>query len=320
MAGVRVRRFALLLVAVAASVSACGAARAAQTELSAPLEIIHGKPFVQIMINGKGPFRFVIDTGTGGEAFVTPELAQELALPSAGSITLNDPSGQGGRKVPTVSLDALSVAGVQFVRVRAAVHSLGNADGACQGLLGFALFRNFLLTLDYPHHRMGLSIGALQGDGEQSVLPFRMPDGIPVITLAIGSTRIGAQLDSGGSGLSLPAHLSSQLRFASDYSSVSNAHSLSTRFTMMGATLAGDVHLGSYTFKRPFVEINPAFPLANFGSGPMEHFALVFDQKNHLVRFDAQQRTLHLAPSAAPLSLQTAPEREAADPRLVPSG
>jgi len=147
-----------------------------------------------------------------------------------------------------------------------------------------------------------------------------MPDGIPVIMLAIGSTRIGAQLDSGGSGLSLPAHLSSQLRFASDYSSVSNAHSLSTRFTMMGATLAGDVRLGSYTFKRPFVEINPAFPLANFGSGPMQHFALVFDQKNHLVRFDAQQRTLRLAPSAAPLSLQTAPEREPADPRLVPSG
>jgi predicted aspartyl protease len=299
-------------------VFACASAPAQDNSHFAALEIVHDKPFVLVMVNGRGPFRFVIDTGTGGQAFVSADLAAELALPQTGQITLNDPSGQGGRKVPMVLLASLQVAGVEFTGVKAAVHTLGNGEGSCLGLLGFALFRDYLLTLDYPDRRMTLSSGDLRPDGGRSVLPLRMNDGIPVVSLAIGATQIDAQIDSGGSGLSLPSQLASQLKFASEYSSLSTAHSLSTRFTMVGATLASDVHLGSYTFKRPFVEINPAFPLANFGSGPMHVFALTFDQKNRLVRFSAQQKILHLSASPAYKNLQNAPDRDPADPKLVP--
>src|SRR5580658_7673496 len=54
----------------------------------ARLDVIHGKPFVMVTINGKGPFRFVIDTGTGGEAFVSAELAEQLGLPATGQARL----------------------------------------------------------------------------------------------------------------------------------------------------------------------------------------------------------------------------------------
>ena len=309
---------ALIVAGILTAGSVCPGARSQASSRFAALEIIHDRPFVMVMVNGKGPFRFVIDTGTGGQAFVSADLATELALPEMGQITLNDPSGRGGRKVPMVRVDSLQVAGVEFTGVKAAVHNLGTGDGSCQGLLGFALFRDYLLTLDYPNHRMELTSGDLQPDGGRSVLPLRMSDGIPVVTLAIGATQIDAQIDSGGSGLSLPSQLASRLKFASQYSSLSNAHSLSTRFTLVGATLAADVHLGSYTFKRPFVEINPAFPLANFGSSPMHDFALTFDQKNRLVRFSAQQRILHLSATPAPANLNNAPEREPVDPKLVP--
>jgi hypothetical protein len=310
----------LIVAGVLTAGFACPTAQAQDSSHFAALEIVHDKPFVLVMINGKGPFRFVIDTGTGGQAFVSAELAAELALPRTGQVTLNDPSGKGGRKVPMVLLASLDVAGVEFTGVRAAVQNLGNGEGSCQGLLGFALFRDFLLTLDYPNRRIALASGDLQPDGGRSVLPLRINDGIPVVTLAIGAAQIDAQIDSGGFGLSLPSQLASQFKFASEYSSLSTAHSLSTRFTLMGATLASDVHLGSYTFKRPFVEINPAFPLANFGSGPMHHFALTFDQKNRLVRFSAQQRILHLSATPAHVTLQNAPDREPVDPKLVPVG
>jgi len=312
------RAFALI---AALSVSPlCDIVPASATEPvhQAHLEIIHGKPFVTVFVNGKGPFRFVLDTGTGGEAFVSSELAQQLSLPQTGKAMLNDPSGKGSLKVATVLIDSLQVAGVEFTGVKAAVHNLGNAEGPCQGLLGFALFRNLLLTLDYPNQRMILGSGDLEPDGEQSVLPFRTPDGIPVVTLAIGKQPIDAQLDSGGAGLSLPSSVSSKLKFASRYTDLSNAHSLSTRFVVQGAVLDADVHLGSYTFKHPFVEINPAFPLANFGSCPMQEFLLTFDQKNGLVRFSSHQRTLHLSETPVPMRLQSMPDREPPDPQLVP--
>jgi hypothetical protein len=314
------KKAALILAEVFLTVLLCLRASAQDVSHSTSLEIIHDKPFVMVTVNGKGPFRFVIDTGTGGEAFVSADLVAQLAVPKAGQVTLNDPSGRGGQKVPMVVLDSLKVAGVEFTAVRAAVHDLGDGDGSCQGLLGFALFRDYLLTLDYPNHRMSLASGDLKPDGEKSVLTFRMPEGIPIVTIAIGGTRIDAQLDSGGSGLSLPLQVTSQLKFASQYANLSNAHSLSTRFMVMGATLAGDVSVGNYTFKHPFVEINPAFPLANFGSCPMQGFALTFDQKNGLVRLNAQQRIMRLSATPVPMRMQNAPDREPVDPKLVPVG
>ena len=62
---------------------------------SAPIELIRDKPFVSVIVNGRGPFRFLIDTGTGTQALVSPQLADELALPVVGHARLTDPSGLG---------------------------------------------------------------------------------------------------------------------------------------------------------------------------------------------------------------------------------
>lgn len=285
----------------------------------AQIEIPRGKPFVMVTVNGKGPFRFVIDTGTGAEAFVTRELAERLALPVTGQVKLSDPSGQGGQRTPTVLIDSLNVAGVEFNGVKAVEHALNDDDGACDGLLGFALFRNYLLTLDFPNRKMQLAEGALKPDGERSVLPFRMPYGVPIVPMRVGGLHIDAQIDSGGAGLSLPEQLSSKLKFAVDPVAFGKAESLSTRFQIKAAILASSIRLGGYTFDKPFVEISPAFPLANFGSCPLQKFAVTFDQKNGLVRFEARQRSLHLATTPAPLRLQNSPS-PTVDTSLVPVG
>src|SRR3954452_19041131 len=172
----------------------------AQTAHLAPLDLSHEKPFVQVMINGKGPFRFMLDTGTGAEAVITSQLAEQLELPIAGQVRLSDPSGQGGQTVPIFLIQSLRVAGVEFKGVGALRHAMSDADGYCQGLLGFLLFREYLLTVDYPRKRMTLHTGDLHADGEQTVLPFRMPYGVPIVPMRIGANRVEAQIDSGGNG------------------------------------------------------------------------------------------------------------------------
>jgi hypothetical protein len=107
---------------------------------SAPMTERYGKPYVMVEINGKGPYRFIIDTGTGTDAFVSPELADELKLPATGeSAVLKDPSMQGGQRVPIVLLPSITIAGVEFYRVKARRHSVTGEAGTCQGLLGFTL-------------------------------------------------------------------------------------------------------------------------------------------------------------------------------------
>lgn len=287
----------------------------------APMVERYGKPYVMVTINGKGPFRFVIDTGTGGDAFVTPELAAALALPAVGQATLSDPSGMGGKKTPVVLLQSLEVAGVEFSSVRALSFPFFAEAGSCQGLLGFTLFRDYLLTLDFPHRIIKLDSGRLAPDGGKSVLPFRMPEGVPITSLKVdGLQPVDAQLDSGGGGLVLPEKLALRLKYDVDPVVFASGRSVSTQFQMKAGRLASDVKLGRYTFTHPVVEIHPAFPLVNFGSPPMQIFAITFDQKNLLVRFLSNKRRFSLNIPPAPTRMINAPVYDPPPPNLVPVG
>ena len=73
---------------------------------------------------------------------------------------------------------------MKFYWVKAIRHEVTGEAGSCQGLLGFTLFRDYLLTLDFPNRQVLLTEGSLTPDGEKTVLPFRMQDGVPVISAA----------------------------------------------------------------------------------------------------------------------------------------
>jgi Aspartyl protease len=305
---------ALLLTALSAT------SHAQNPKHAVHMDIVHGRPYVMVMINGRGPFRFVVDTGTGGQALISPALADQLQLPAIGQARLIDPSGQGDQRAKVLYIQSLDVAGVDFTDVRALRHPLAGEDDTCMGLLGFTLFRDYLLTLDYPNHSLALTQGDLTPDGEQSVLPFHMPDGVPIASLRIGDQSVDAQLDSGGVGLTLPEHMANQLRFISTPVVYANAESLATRFQLKAGRLGADVHIGRYRFVQPVVEIHPAFPLVNLGACPMQNFAVTFDQKNLLVRFDSEHETLHLDSMPTTMRMQNSPPPRPPDLALVPVG
>jgi hypothetical protein len=287
---------------------------------SIPMEVVRGKPYVMVMVNGRGPYRFMVDTGTGGEAIVSVELAQELKLPTVDKTRLSDSSKEGQHFTDVVMIDSLDVAGVEFTEVLAPRHRIYGEEATCQGILGFPLFENYLLTLDFPNQRLTLSSGALAPDGESSVLPFRMPDQVPVAPMRIGDLRVEAQFDSGGTGLSLPERLIPKIKLSADPVPFGLAESLSSRFEIKLVKLNSDVRLGQYTFSESFVEVNPAFPLVNFGASAMGDFSITFDQMNQLLRLDSSRKILHLSPAPAFLHLQNTPTEKPPVQALVPVG
>ena len=87
--------------------------------------------------------------------------------------------------------------------------------------------------------------------------------------LRIDGQHVEAQIDSGGTGLSLPQQVAARLKFQSTPVEFGKGESLATRFQIKAARLRPDVRVGRYAFKQAFVEINPAFPLVNMGSTPL---------------------------------------------------
>jgi len=269
-----------------------------------PMELRHNLPFVQVMVNGKGPFTFGIDTGTGGQALVTAALVQELALPIGGEAEVGDPSGRNPKKAAISKIATLTLAGVEFKEVNAVQFQPSSREGQVDGILGFVLFRDYLLTLDYPRQRLMLATGALKPDAGKTVVSFTMPHDVPTVDLSVGSRTIEAHVDSRGLGLSFPEKFAEGLKFASDPIVLGRGRTVSNEFEIKGAQLAGDVRLGQYTFPNPFVEINPILPVGNFGAIPLQNFAVTFDQKNLLLRLEAKDRTVVIA----------APQRRPATP------
>ncbi|NMC82590.1 MAG: hypothetical protein GYA63_07050, partial [Armatimonadetes bacterium] len=62
---------------------------AARPIADVPFDLVRGAMFVKVMINDKGPYTFLVDTGATACA-VTPEVADDyLQLPRAGEMTVS---------------------------------------------------------------------------------------------------------------------------------------------------------------------------------------------------------------------------------------
>lgn len=271
------------IAALVLSASSWSAAQSTSARV-AHLDLTQGIPIVQVRINGLGPFAFVVDTGTNCDAIVSPRLVKRLGLRSLGHANITDLGGHSTLSLDAVELKSLAVAGTQFNLLRAVVTDLPDGDSVLDGILGFGLFREKLLTLDYPRRRLVLEEGKL-APGDAHVLALEMPDGIPFADISIAGQSVKAGIDSGGLGLSIPAAMAQRVPLAGRTETAAYGRTQVSEFELSGAVLNSVVKLAGFTFENPWLEVNPVFKLANVGSVALRDFAVTFDQKNKLVRF-----------------------------------
>ena len=123
---------------------------------------------VPISINGRGPWEFVVDTGTN-QTVLDPELARELHLATAGSVILNTLAGPQQASVAAVY--SLSAGGSAVEKIEVLVGGLDAVralDGRIRGVLGLDFLYHFAFSLDYAHARLRLFPPNLLADPENS--------------------------------------------------------------------------------------------------------------------------------------------------------
>lgn len=146
--------------------------------------------FVDARINGAGPFRLLVDTGTSGLA-LSAAVAETAGLPPKGSAVVVSPAA----KIPTrlVSVDRFECGGMTLQNTPAVIidaHEMevlatafGDAFG-CVGIVGIGAFQDVIVQMDFP----GRSVSVFRPDaGSFSANPFVSYAGIiPRITLEMG--------------------------------------------------------------------------------------------------------------------------------------
>jgi D-alanyl-D-alanine carboxypeptidase len=247
----------------------------------------HGHmPAVNVMVNGQGPFLFAIDTGGAGSARIDARLAERLGLKTVGEVQGGDPSGRNPQTRPVVAVESIQVGAARFENLQAAVRDMRAMPGgaAADGILGFGLFAECLLTLDYPGNVVRMARGALAAS-DPGVMAFTRDRGIPSATITVAGRTMEAHVDSGFmGGLSLPEAEAARLPLASAPTVVGRAQTVGNTFEIKAAPLDGDVAIAGVVLARPTVEFQPVFENANIGARVLRDLAITFDQKNGRLR------------------------------------
>lgn len=244
-------------------------------------------PAVSVMINGRGPYRFALDTGAGGSGTVDSTVAAALELEVIGQARTGDPSGRNTITVDLVKVGSLEIGGARFEGVEMSVRAgrLRSMGSPVDGILGFRLFQECLLTLDYPGNRLRIDSGELPAVNGKDVVAFNRTHGIPSVRIQVDSIWVDADVDAGApGGFSLPASLEPRLAFSVQPKVVGRGRTIGNDFEIRAGTMKGSVRFAGYEYKGANVEFQPVFPMANVGSRVLRDFRVTFDQRNGRMR------------------------------------
>jgi hypothetical protein len=156
-----------------------------------------GRVVVAATVNGKGPFRFIVDTGAN-RSTITPDLARALGLKPAAvpSLLLNGITGTA--PVSAVTLDRLQAGDLIVYGLLVPVVGSEVMIGA-DGIFGAADLTEKTLSVDFARNRVEIS-GAVKAAVRAEALRIhatRETHGLMTLSIQVGRVHALAVLDTG---------------------------------------------------------------------------------------------------------------------------
>jgi len=156
-----------------------------------------GRIWAPVWINGKGPFRLVLDTGATRSG-VTARVAERLGLPLDRSPPVLLRGVMGMVIVPTVRVDTLKVGDLTLGP--ATLPIVLDALGGAEGVLATDEFKDKRIVIDFKHDRIDIR----QSRSERArpgfiVVPWdHTKSGLLFFHVLVGDVEVQAIIDTGG--------------------------------------------------------------------------------------------------------------------------
>jgi predicted aspartyl protease len=155
-----------------------------------------GRIWAPVLINGKGPFRLVLDTGANHSAITTPvALALGVAPDPSKQVLLRGVTGNA--IVPTVRVDSFAVGDV--ILTSATLPIIADALGGAEGVLGTDGFAGMRIYIDFKHDLITIA----RSHDERVPADFvsltlnRSPANLLITRAQVDELRVHAIIDTG---------------------------------------------------------------------------------------------------------------------------
>ncbi len=269
-----------------------------RTTLASPLVILPARSIGNyLLIEAKwdrfGPYHFLVDTGSS-VTLVTPALARRYPgrnVPPSAVTTVRGADGRV-RELPRSSVRRIELGDARFEDVEVLLYDCAPLSAhlgvRIDGVLGFPLFREVLLTLDYPGSRVLLQPAREAPLAPGEVVPFDDVHKTPLISVQLGDRSIVALIDSGSDALFSLNPIGMTPEFIYGPVTGATVSTISGDRTQSIGRLGGALSIGGYEFRQPVVEVTDT--LSAIGGGLLRHFSVMFDQQRDRVTFYRESR------------------------------
>jgi len=257
------------------------------------LELADGLPVITATVNGRGPYRFGVDTGAAGYLRVSPALAQTLGLQQVGEAMAGDPSGRNPIRIPIYQVASLAFGGLTFTGVSTTpLPELGPRAAQVDGIIGIGFFEHLLLTIDYGRRRFSAGPGALPAANGRDVVDVTFDRSLISVPLRVGERLFQVHLDTGNTAqpLFLPADIVASLPTRGEARVVGRARTVSQEIEIRSLELASPVSVGATRLQVTTVAFPAAAPPGNIGSKALQDMAVTVDYANARVRIAPSMR------------------------------
>lgn len=245
---------------------------------------------VPVMINDKGPYRFIVDTGAGS-CFVSTRIGNQL--PGTNIAVLSIGTGGVAQPQPTVQIETLKIGSMTFGNFLAvkqdliAFQSLG-----VDGMIGIPTFHDVTMGIDYPSRQLLVQTNPL--DQHECNLPIdggnSTPEGgydVTYVNIDVAGRKIRAVVDSGSSGfLGIPQSMRN-LPLTGPLKNQQFDGVNGTETTQVG-NLNGNITIGCNTFEQPSISFH-AMDGSTVGAKQWQDKTLWIDQRSKMMRLAPSQ-------------------------------
>ncbi len=134
---------------------------AGKEEGTIKFDLVRYRPFLDVMINGKGPLRFVVDTGASLSVISDAAAARLGIKPVSRGGSARAVGGNGSFPIIYGVLDSMAIGDVKVESIPVYIRTVHHSDDApanerADGYIGLSMLANFLVTIDYQKREMTL--------------------------------------------------------------------------------------------------------------------------------------------------------------------
>jgi hypothetical protein len=172
-----------------------------KTSFTLPFDLVDNRAFIEVRLNGRGPFHFLLDTGAGGVT-VSTDVAQQLGL-HVGDAGEGQGVGEKIVRAGQTQIAQLQMGALTLADMETNVMDLSDAPQVFgskpfDGIIGLPVFERMVVKHDYVNRVLTFTApDKFDYSGTGVIVHFERPRQIPVVAASLDGVAGNFGVDTG---------------------------------------------------------------------------------------------------------------------------